>query len=443
VTPARERVADALVLALAKVAVGAWVLHQGFTHVSDDDYARTVIAQQLAHAPRLDPSATSWLPLPFWLEGAAMTVAGRTLGVARAVAVVLGAASVAAPYLAMRAAGMRRAAAMVATAVTMALPWNAWLGVATVPEGWVGAVAAAGIVSMDRDVARPWAAAALLAASLSRYEAWPACAVLAALCAWRATHGGARRRELVCAAVALAGPAAWLAWNAHAHGDALHFLARVTTFRRAIGAADVPLGDKLLGYPRALVEETPEVAVLGALGLLGLAARPLRERWRWPALTVLAVVAFLVVGDVRDGAPTHHPARALTAVWWVLAAMGIDALFTRLTLLASGAPLAQIGRRHRSPVWLTAVAATLGAAWCVSLPARWGSSPGRSEAERREPQIARGMELRARGVEGAVVTPCAFEHFALLAAWGAPERATVEPRTGQTPTATCPDVVER
>jgi hypothetical protein len=34
--------------------------------VSDDDYARVVIAQRLSLA--LDPSGTSWLPFPFWLR---------------------------------------------------------------------------------------------------------------------------------------------------------------------------------------------------------------------------------------------------------------------------------------------------------------------------------------------------------------------------------------
>src|ERR1700722_16593767 len=106
----------ALLFAL-KRAIGAVILRRGFTHVSDDDYARTVISQQFAHAPRLDPSGTSWLPLPFWIEGAAMMALGRTLAVARGVALVLGAASVVAPYLAMRAVGMQRGAALVATAV--------------------------------------------------------------------------------------------------------------------------------------------------------------------------------------------------------------------------------------------------------------------------------------------------------------------------------------
>jgi hypothetical protein len=60
---------DVAALCLLKAAIGAWLLARGFSHVSDDDYARTVIAEQFAHAPRLDPSGTSWLPLPFWVAG--------------------------------------------------------------------------------------------------------------------------------------------------------------------------------------------------------------------------------------------------------------------------------------------------------------------------------------------------------------------------------------
>jgi hypothetical protein len=431
-TSGRERALDALVLMLLKAAVGAWVLRQGFTHVSDDDYARTVIAEQLAHAPRLDPSGTSWLPLPFWLAGLAMMAAGRTLAVARAVAVVLGAASVAAPYLGMRAVGVARTSAIAATAVAMAVPWNAWLGVATVPEGWSGALVAGAVVGMARADARPWAAAALLAASLSRYEAWPACAALVALCAWSAARGGSRRLELACAAVAAAGPLAWMAWNLHAHGSPLHFVTRVTTFRHAIGAADIPLAEKLLGYPRALVEQTPEVAVLGALGLAGLAAASLRERWRWAAGATLAIVVFLVWGDVRDGAPTHHPARALAALWWVLAGMGVDAVVTLGGRLAAS---------RRAVVAVTAAIA--GLVWCAWLPSRWADAPGRGAEERRDGPIARGLDLRARAVAHVEVTPCEFEHFALLAAWGEPERATVQARTGEPVTAECPLVVER
>ena len=86
----RNRYIDAAILALAKVAVSLWVLRLGFSHVSDDDFARTVIAQTFAGAPKLDPSGTSWLPLPFWLTGGAMMVLGRSIAVARGVAIALG-----------------------------------------------------------------------------------------------------------------------------------------------------------------------------------------------------------------------------------------------------------------------------------------------------------------------------------------------------------------
>jgi hypothetical protein len=235
--------------------------------------------------------------------------------------------------------------------------------------------------------------------------------------------------------VAAAGPVAWIAWNAHVHGDALHFVARVTTFRHAIGAADVPLADKLLGYPRALVRATPEVALLGAASLAGLVSPAWRARWRWPAAIVLTIVAFLVWGDVRDGAPTHHPERALAATWWVLVAMGVDALAAVAGRLA--------GESARGMKWAAMAAAGVGVAWAASLPARWADSPGRSDAERRDDQIARGLDMRARNVHAARITPCAFEHFALLAAWGAPERATVEPRTGEPIGPSCPRVEEQ
>jgi hypothetical protein len=447
-----ELAVDAALLCALKLAVGAWVLRLGFTHVSDDDYARTVIAEEFAHAPRLDPSGTSWLPLPFWLEGGAMMIAGRSLGVARAVAVVLGAVSVGAPYLAMRSALVPRTAAVVSVAAAMVLPWNAWLGVATVPEGWTGALVAGAAMAMGTTRMRPWAAASLLAASLSRYEAWPACAVMSALCVWLAvrqasfpvwtTPGRDRglavrpavRREIACALVAVAGPIAWMAWNAHAHGSPVHFLARVSAFRHAVGAADVPMRDKLLGYPWALVRETPEAAALGIAGAAGMVASgALRARWRWAAAVAVAIVAFLVLGDVRDGAPTHHAVRALAAVWWILVGMGVDAVVALIRRLASDGP-------RRLAAWCGAGVAAI--AWCAGLPSRWDAAPGRSESEARDAQIAHGLDMRSRGVEKASITPCSFEHFALLAAWGEPERADVGKRTGETPTRGCPRVVE-
>ena len=57
--------------------------------------------------------------------------------------------------------------------------------------------------------------------------------------------------------------------------------------------------------------------------------------------------------------------------------------------------------------------------------------------------MARGLDLRDRGVPSADVTPCAFEHFALIAAWGEPERVRIEDRSGNPMSDACPIVVER
>jgi hypothetical protein len=424
----RTDVAVVGLLVALKLGIDAWVLRGGFTHVSDDDYARTVIAEQFAYAPHLDPSGTSWLPFPFWITGAWMRVFARSLEAARASAIVLGAIGAAAPYASMRAARVPRNAAALASVIVALLPWSAWLGVATVPDGWTGALVASGTIALVNERARPWAAGALLAASLSRYEAWPACAVFALFCGIRAFVGPIHRgRHVLLAIVAVAGPALWIAWNAHAHGDPLHFVARVTSFRRAIGAANMPWPEKLLGYPRAFVQESPEVAFLAACGLAGiLASDELQLRWRWAAVSALAVLAFLVAGDLGDGAPTHHPARALGSLWWIFAGMGIDAL--RVAMSSTGAV-------RRASV----VAAALGAfVWSAFLPDRWMVPPGRSDLERRDVQIARGLELRARGAVVAEITPCQFEHFALIAAWGEPERARVHARTQEPVTADCP-----
>ncbi|HXX69378.1 MAG TPA: hypothetical protein VEK07_19490 [Polyangiaceae bacterium] len=427
---------DVSLLTLGKIALGLYVLRIGFSHVSDDDYARTVIAMQFAHAPKLDPSGTSWLPFPFWFLGGIMAIAGRSLTVSRTVSIALGAACAAAPYAAMRATGVERSAAVAGAALAMVLPWNAWLGVAMVPEGWTGALVGAAMIATSNVRARPWVAAALLVTSLSRYEAWPACVLFAALCFARALAAREREvkvRETTWALVAVAGPLAWMGWNEHAHGSALHFLTRVRSFRRATGASELGLSDKVFGYPRALSTETPEVAVLAALGTLSVVFdRRVRGRWRWSLAGVLAMLAFLVVGDVRDGAPTHHPVRALSPIWWVIAGLGADAM-------------AQCLRRTGSMIRVTMTGALTAAAlgWAISLPSRWRASPGRSDWDRRDPQLAAGFAMQKRGVSWAEITPCAYEHFALMAAWARPERAQVNPGLHLPPSADCPRVVER
>ncbi len=478
---ARRRAFDLAFLFVAKAAIGAYVLRTGFSHVSDDDYARVVIAQSFAHAPAFDPSGTSWLPFPFWLSGGAMMVLGRSLDAARAIAFALGVVSVAFPYAAMRAVGCGRATALGAVIVAMALPWNAWLGVATVPEAMTACLIAAGaIATASRDgKTRVVGASCLFAAALSRYEAWPVCAVMAAACAVGLLRvaspgrlspanphppapspargegertamspplspggrgaGGEGARETgresaqlaLALIIAIAGPLAWMAWNAHAHGSATHFVARVAAYRQAMGAASQPLAEKLAAFPRAVVVTSPMIVGLAAIGSIAFVIDPaVRARWSWPLASAIALLAFLAYGDASDGAPTHHPERAVIPVLWILAAFAADALRALATRVAWARPAREM--------WVVGAGMAGVIAWGATLPARLRDHPASASDESRDIQIARGLALPPDA--HIRVTPCAYEHFALIAAFAAPERADIAPSSPSPVTPRCPRV---
>ncbi len=435
-SPGLRAAAAVLALIALKCGVSAWALHTGFTHVSDDDYARVTIAQAFAHAPHLDPTGTSWLPFPFWLNGAVMAVAGRTLAVARAVAIVSAVLGALLVHRALLVAGVRALAAWCGVAIAMCTPWNAWLGVATVPEALTASLIATGAISLATDdpTSRLAGSAALLCACLSRYEAWPVAAVFACASTICAVSGSvsppARRRFAVGVLVALAGPACWLLWNAHAHGNALHFLARVAAYRARMTGASARA--TLTLYPEAFVRAGPLTLALTAVGSPGLLVdRELRRRWAWPLAATAALVLFLVEGALHDGAPTHHPERALVAVFWIGSTFGIDGVRSLATRFVWAHP-----RREAAMVGLIVA---LAVAWGLVWPSRIADYPAHSGGEDRAPQMARGADLRLHGVSHLTVTPCAYEHFALIAAFEAPERVTVlAPGEVRAVTAACP-----
>jgi hypothetical protein len=395
----------------------------GFDHVSDDDFSRVTIAQAFAHAPRLDPSGTSWLPFPFWTLGSALAIFGRSLATARAASIALASVAAALPYVALRAAGVTRGRALFAAAFALGTPWCVWLGAATVPESCTATLAAAGAIGLAAsDRPRPALfACAIAAAALSRYEPWPVAAVLAIVLAargLRADDPRARRAVFVAALVCAAGPLAWMAWNAHAHDGPLHFFRRVSNYKRAIGEGSTDAADALLLYPRLFFATRPEVAIPFAFALVpALRDGELRRRWGAPLLCVAAQLAFLAYGNARDGAPAHHAERALLGAWVIAALFVGDAGLVLLReLVVQGRGLAA-----------RAGAACVGVAWVIST-ARGYEPPGSGPSDDRRDPVARGLELRAAGAKGLVVTPCAFEHFALIAAYGAPEDVEVRPR---------------
>lgn len=429
-TRGRRAFLDAALVAGLHALACVLVRAGGFDHVSDDDFARVTIAQAFAHAPRVDPTGTSWLPFPFWVIGTAMTVLGRSLAIARGVSIAAASLAAATPYLALRLTGVTRGPALLGVAFAVLSPWSLWLGAATVPESATASLAAAGAIALGarRDPgegpparALPWFGVALLAACLSRYEPWPAAAVVAIAIAVgaRRTRGG---RAIALAAIVALGPVAWMLWNAHAHGSPIHFFHRVSRFKRAIGEGSGGDLAALLAYPRLLVTTRPDVAVAAAGAALLLRRPDVRARWLVPLAAAGAEVAFLSYGKLQDGAPAHHDERALLGSFFLLALFAGDVLGTEARRLL----------REPGPRGLVAAVAAMGASlWLVTSWSIWKTMPGRSPAEDRSAQLAEGARLRDAVSTGRLeVTPCAYEHFALIAAFGAPERVDTLPPSG-------------
>jgi hypothetical protein len=414
---------DVATLVAVRAAIALVVFALGFRHVSDDDYARVVIAQGFAASPKLDPSGTSWLPFPFWVAGGSMLVFGRSIAVARAATFAVGAIATAAFYLALRGIGVRRGAALLACVIAMATPWNAWLAASVVPEAFTASLIAVACVTL----AGPphllrLGAVSIFVASLSRYEAWPVAFGLALVASFRAARTTVPRPErrigAAAAALALAGPCFWMAWNHAAHGSATHFLDRVASYRKALGAAAHPLSAKLFDYPKALLATCPWTLALACVALVALRDREVRRRWALPLASGATMLAFLIYGDVRDGAPTHHPERPLLAFTWLLAAFGLDGAFTQIRTLASSRP--------RGAAAFVAALAGLGALFVTDAVRAVPSPPGEDAASARDAQLAAGEALRRAGATRVRVTPCAYEHFALIAAYERPEWVDID-----------------
>lgn len=411
----RVPLVDLAAVAAFKALVSAFVLSTGFRALSDDDYARVVIAERFVHAPRLDPSGTSWLPLPFWVNGGALALFGRSLETARATAFVLGVAAALLVYVAARWLGAARPGALAGALMASALPYAAWLGVATVPDGPTAALIVVGAAAAASEIGarRVLGALALAAACLSRYEAWPVAAGFALFMAWDAARGRARRASLFAAPCAAAGPVAWMIHGVLAHGSAVFFVRRVVAYRRALGGAARSFGAELVHYPLALLGGEPEMAGLvavaacavAALGLPGFCARYRRFVWLGAALIV-----FLVASDLRGGAPTQHPERVLLAAWLGGAVFAGDALFCAWT---------RLGARGRALVAGSALAVLALGAWLRPRIA------AREPFARRAAEVAIGRAARraCSGTSRLLVDTPDYGFFAVIASFAEPERA--------------------
>ena len=385
--------------------VAAW--RSGFRALSDDDYARISIAQRFAHQPSFDPSGTSWLPAPFWAYGAAFRAFGNGLGVARTVAIVLALAATVLVYVAARVLGTSRFAAAVAAVLScMLVPYSALLGVAPLPEVPCAALvlfSAATLAKSD-----PWLRAlgggSLILACLSRYEAWPIAAVCAAFCLWDALKQR-RLAYLGCALLALSGPALWLFLGHLNHGEAWFFIGRVTAYRRALGGSDTSLWYRLAEYPWALIWNALGLWVLFPIFLFMAHKTPELHGPRYGrcAVALLAMLAFLMLGSVRDGVPTHHAARVLLPLWFFGCVIAGREFARRATDVA--------GRRR--VVIVVAAITSIPLVEGVRLPSNEGFAERALELEAGD---AARMETKL----GLGIDTTDYGYFAVQAAFGSP-----------------------
>lgn len=305
-------------LAALKLVASLLFILWGFQGISDDDFSRTATAQTFSVAPSFDPSASSWLPLPFWLNGAVMAVFGPSWGVARGLAVVLGVLSV---WIVRVAAGWLvkdRTSALVGAAIVAIVPWSLRLGVSPVPELPTAALSLLALASLTSPSGgrRFIGAAALLVGSLCRYEPWFLSAGFVGVVAYETVR--ARKIDPVnavaCALVAVA-PIGWMIWNQHRYGDPLMFLHLVSSYKDAIdhGASL----QRATAYLYAATRAEPELLIL--VGVLAWRARSedLRElgnRFAKPALVALFLFVMLTLSNLKGGAPTHHNERAVLVI---------------------------------------------------------------------------------------------------------------------------------
>jgi hypothetical protein len=409
----------AALLGLRSVAVLA-IAASGFYAVSDDDFARCFIAQEFSWTPKLDPSGTSWLPFPFWWTGSWMRLLSlRSFEAARVAGGLF--AAIASGYCVDRLlrSGLRGAA--FSGALVLLFPWQIWLGSAALPDSSVSLLIAGvtfalvmpgGLKKLD--------VVAMSVACLSRYEAWPAACVVFALSLLRAQP---RLHKGWLLGLVL-GPCLWCIWNLHAHGSLFHFWSRVATFRAA--EQPLPLSVRALYYPLACWKDAPleSVAILVCVASLALPSRlggaaEARNARLLGMAVLVGMFAFLVVGSVRDGAPTHHPIRACLACFAIGVPLFIDA-FMHQALRWSDA---SFGKK----TILVAFVAALGLVWCASVGQAVQNFP--SDPSRRALVLqGQSFALGASPERRLVLTPCAYEHFAFAVGFADPRRIQMMPK---------------
>lgn len=413
--------ANVVCVATARSITCGVLLALGFRAISDDDYARVVIAQRFAESPSWDPSGTSWLPLPFWISGGVMRALGPELAVARVTGVVCGLLAALLVLLSGRCAELSKRGALAGALIACCVPWFVWLGASTTPEALAAGLMLVGVCSASSPTAgyRLLGAGALGLACWARYEAWPMAAAFAAFCALDARRQ--RSWPLAASALVVLAPAcSWLIHGALHHGDAWFFVQRVVAYRRALGVQGGGLLEALFAYPLRL-GAAPELLLLVVLATaVAHRLRAMPPAWtsslRRPLLVLCSLLAFLIWGELRDGTATHHPERALLPVWlWLALVCG--ELVVRSASVLRDRPRARL---TGGAVAVAALSASLFRTFAISEQGFADRSAevaiGRSAAA-----LTRGDDTEGR--PGMLIDSAGFAYFAVIAGFARPTHA--------------------
>ncbi len=377
--------------------------------VSDDDFARVFIAEGFARAPSWDPSGTSWLPFPFFLDGGAMIFFGAELEVAQVTAVFRSGVGVGLLFLAACWLGLPPARASLCALASALLPTTWIFTAATVPEYFTACLATSALIALGlraSPAARLIGLSCLTAATLSRYETWPFALALAVLLSFRRT-----RPDFFVGLGCLTGPALWCLSGALHHGSPFFFVTRVRSYKLALGPDPRTNVETFFSYGLSLVRSEPLLVALLALSL-ALARRETRRLVWLALLPLLAQLLFLSLADLASGSPTHHPERTLMVFWTTLP------LLIGLCLSTPRPPALRFLNENGPRLWLTRALVPLLLLLNAAFP-----RPPADYVDRRD-EVAAGRALRS--LQGAPsqtwVGALDFSHFAIMAAAGHPER---------------------
>jgi hypothetical protein len=300
-----------------------------------------------------------------------MLLFGTSLAVAKGCAFVMSLCSTALTFLAARWLGLALAPAFYGTLAATLLPHSLWLNLATVPEGYTAALCLLALASLKGKsrARRSWGAAAICAATLCRYESWPLAVAFAVATILDVRRGLFERSGLVIAGGAVTGMLAWLLHGLVDHGSAVFFLTRVAQYKQALGGSH---GDGLLHFPLLLLRAEPELTLALTCSLAWLPSRrALLARYRRQIWLAALMLGFLMLGNLLDGAATHHAERSLLTIWLLGILIASDAWARLLT--------------KSSPRRLVALAAFTGVCVLINL--------SRDGIVHREPFVDRRPEL--------------------------------------------------